>query len=297
MRQFVFTIRLCICFSTILLPSIVHAETHNVPGGWIVGPVSIDGRVDDWDDFRGINLTEQQVSMSIRNDSTFLYLLFRTRDVRWVRTIKMSGLTIYCNEKGKTKKDFFIRYKGGPSREEMAALGGPSNNADQGASEMGRQFRGMMEDTLESLVCNIKDYVLEKNIPLNGNSGPAAAFDTSQGFFLYEFRIPLMESSPTYYGIPATFGKEVAIGFEWGGMGDFKRPMRGGDRPEGMDGPDGMGGGPGGMGGGPGGMGGSGGMSGPPGGMGGPGRGRARPEMPQKQEVWLKVQLLAAPSK
>jgi hypothetical protein len=252
---------------------------------WSSNPIRIDGKSGDWSGIPVTIFEEQGAVLALANDSENLYVQFRTRDRRWVRTIRRSGLTIYVNNKAKKDKDFFVRFKGGHHLADFQGRQEPvdSNSAEEHLNPWSRSSIPFNADTTEVFTCYQKDKVIEKPIPLDGSEGPSAGCDTSFGFYTYELSIPLSESTVRYYGIGAAPGQKISIGVEWGGMGDFRR-----DRPGGMT----MGGPPGGGfpgGGGPPG----GGMGGRPGGMGG--RGEDRRGSPEKQEVWLKT-ALAAPS-
>ena len=267
-------------FAVLVVPGLLAItgckKTLEVTTKWADTPIKVDGRTGDWKDAPGILLAEQNASLTISNDEDFLYILFKTRDSRWVRTIKTSGLTLYLNSENKKKKDFFIRLKGGVPHDLIVAMDDRRKSfLPGGVNTPASDFRTPPEP---SLTCYIKDRIIEKVIPLDGSEGPGAAFDTSQSFFTYEFSIPLTEGKVRYYGIDAAPGQQITIGAEWGGMEKGMRPsmrgmgMPGGSRPE----PPGTGY--------PGGMGGRG-MGGPP------GNARPRPEMPEKQEVWIKKAL------
>ena len=260
------------------LLSVSGCKTREINTVWTDTPRQIDGNTADWQDVAGLYLPDQDAGLAVSNDESYVYLLFRTTDPMWAGTIKRTGLTLYLDSEGGQDKDFFIKYTGGPSREVLMTMAGRSRegrgNRDGGT---GRPDREPPEDQPPQLTCYVKDRIIEKPIPLDGSEGPAAAFDTCQGFFVYEFRVPLSESTVRSYGIGAQAGAKVAVGAEWGDMGE--RPSMGGGMRGGMDG--GPGGGMGGRGGGIGGRGG--GMGGPPGGQ--------RPEMPQKREVWFKTVL------
>ncbi|MBK7142873.1 MAG: hypothetical protein IPH75_12415 [bacterium] len=268
------------------------AGSDKISSRFAVNPITIDGRYDDWKDHPTTFLEEQKAVIAVANDADNLYLLFRTNDPRWVRTIAMSGLTVYLDPKGGKKKDFFVKFIGGPSREQMLALR-KQEVAERKSEErqmpermQQRMEERMPDDSIPKLICYIKDQIDEKEIPLDGTEGPSVAFDTSHAFFVYEFAIPMKESEVRSYGFGAIDKKELSVGLVWGEM-----EMMRGERPrEGMDfggSGGGMGGGPGGgMGGGPGG--GMGGGMGRGGAMGGPGGGMQRPS---KQEVWVKTTL------
>ena len=245
--------------------------------------IKIDGQYDDWKENPGNFLEKQKAVVAVSNDHDKLYLLFRTNDPRWVRTIAMSGLTLYIGVDGGKRKDFYLKFVGGPSREQLRSLqkreiGVRSREKREMPENMRRmELEDAPRDSVPTLLCYVKDQIDEKSIPLSGVEGPSAAFDTSRGFFVYEFAIPLKESAVRSYGLGTSLGEEISVGLIWG----EPMSMRG-ERPrEEMD----FGGPGGGMGGGMtgGGMGGGmgRGMSGPPG----------RMDRPSKQEVWLKTRL------
>jgi len=254
-------------------------KTQDITSAWADTPIDVDGKIDDWIDVPGIFFADQNAAVVVCNDEKSLYVLFKTTDYRWVRTIKMTGLTLYLNSENKKKKDFFIRLKGGPTQDQLNAMG--DNRTSSSPSRRSYPTRDFEAHAEPSLTCYIKDRIVEKPIPLDGSEGPSAAFDTSQGFFAYEFSIPLTEGSVRYYGIGAAPDRQIAIGAEWGAMAKGMRPSKGGMGRRGGGGKQ-----PGGAGR-PGGMGGRGGMNSPSG---------ARPEMPQKQEVWLETGLAIPPT-
>jgi hypothetical protein len=252
-----------------------------VKTAWTPRPIQVDGDALDWQGLPAVLLSEQHASFTLASDSERLCLLFRTRDPRWVRTIKMAGLTLYFDRKAGTGKDLFIRLKGGPSMDKIRALSPARyDSARVGHRPMPNRFEPEGIDKPPAFTCYIKDRILEKPIPLDGSEGPAAAFDTSQGMFVYEFSIPLDEGPIRYYGLGLEPGERLSVGAVWGDTDEMQRSRPDGGRGFGISGPGGeFPGGSMGGGGGPG--------EGPPGGM--------RPERPEKQEIWLKTSL-AKPS-
>ena len=243
-------------------------KSQKIPGNWTDSEIVVDGKIDDWSKIPVMFFEEQGAALSFCNDSSSLYIQFRTSDSKWIRTIKMSGITLYFDTSGKENKDFYVRYKGGPSMKDLMDKGG------QMKKDSPSEMNPMGGDTATQLTCYIKNRIIEKPIRSDGSEGPEVAYDTSYGFYCYEFRIPLQASTIRYYGLDTSPGNPISIGAVWGDMGEMKQTR-----------PDMGGGSGGGMGGGPpgGGMGG-----GPPGG----GMGGKKPDMPSKQEVWLKSQLM-----
>jgi hypothetical protein len=263
----------------VIFGAVALSKTPEAYSTWAGNPIRIDGRSDDWQKVDGFFLDDQKAMFAFSNDNQFLYVLFRTTDLRWVRMIKRTGLTLYFDVAGGKKKDLFVRFKGGPSAEQLMTRGSGSNGREQMRTRRGEEFPPGGEQT-PTLTCFIKDKIVEKLIPLDGTEGPAAAFDTGQGFYTYEFRIPLAKDSILYYGIGAAAGKQISFGGVWGERPEMKRDgddsMRG--RRSGVGGIPGMGGRGGGMGD----------FSGE---MGGPHEGGNRSQAPQKQEVWIKTTL------
>jgi len=97
-------------------------KIQEVSGMWTNKQILIDGNSNEWKGFPWTFFPEQKISLSVCNDSDFVYFMFRTSDIKLVQTIKTTGITLFLNSDGKKKKDFFIRYKGGPSRKQLLAI-------------------------------------------------------------------------------------------------------------------------------------------------------------------------------
>ncbi len=293
----------------VLLASFLWGKNVEVASQKAAQGIKVDGQISDWPENAMTFLEEQQATVGLCNDSANIYVLVCSRKADWARTVKMTGLRVYLDAKGTQKKDFSIKFTGGPTREQIMAAGGEKDTARR--REMPPEMQGktnqQRKEPASKFICVQKDVISEKEIPVDGTEGPAVAFGVDKGFFIYEFSVPLKESGVRSYGLGVTPGKKIGLGLLWGEMDKSNMPegMGGGEGPGGGQGggPDGgsgggmpPGGGRGGGMGGPGGGGPGGGQGGPPGG------GRGGFEMPKKQEVWMKVQLtgtgaaVAAPS-
>jgi hypothetical protein len=261
---------------TFVLPG---CKTKDIPGQWTAQPIQVDGKSTDW---AGLSLTHFEkdgFSIGVANDNDRLYLMMRTHDASIVRTIRMTGLKLWLNTKGDKETGFGVKFRGGPS---FGLVRRPPDMQDQQRPE-DRERPEMMEprrpmrDTAMVFTFVDEAQLIDLDIPVDGKLGPAIAVDTSEGFYSYEFSIPLQESKVRYFGLGAEPAQKLAIDAIWG---DVDRSEFG-ERRNGIH--AGFGGEPpltGGMppGGGRGG--------GPPGGMGG---GR-RPEI-KKVDVWFKTTL------
>lgn len=240
---------LCVALVCVMAGLIITASCKNtkLDSAWTTAAMLIDGRAQDWNGVTSHFLGESEASVAFANDSSRLFILMRTRDPRLASTIRRSGLTFWVNADGKRDKKFVIRYRGGPTREEMRSMTG-----DGQRRKIDREAPFMMPDTGEPvLTCFVKDRIVEMEIPVDGSNGPAAAFSLDGGFFTYEFSLPLHESAVRSYGMAAAPGQTIRIGAIWGGSGrgmSHGRSGLGGGSPMGP--PTGGGGGFGGGGGG-----------------------------------------------
>ncbi|MDD4052138.1 MAG: hypothetical protein PHR28_09615 [candidate division Zixibacteria bacterium] len=266
------------CCST-FLPTFADGKTVEIPSQWVQTPLKIDGARADWPERSILFFADQEAFIGVCNDSTNLYLVLHFRDADWARWIRMGGLTVYLDAEGKKGKDFKLKFTGGPTMKEIMAASGKSATGQTGRMSQNRDEKmpGMNDNIENPFLCYQKKYMMEKAIPMDGSEGPAVAGAMEKEFLVYEFYIPLKESTIKTFGLGAKPDKPVGVGFIWGDM-EMKRP-------------EGMGGGPGGGGGGmpPGGGPGGGGGGMPPGG--GPGGGPRENNQPEKQEIWVKVQL------
>jgi hypothetical protein len=266
---------------------LVGCKAQKVETYWSATPVQVDGQMTDWAGYRTIYFEDSGVQLGLRNDSQNLYVLFRFSNQTWVRAIRRGGVTLWLDNSGKKKKDFGIRYTGGPSisqtqEGEMLDRGG---FLDSLTPEQRQRFTNMQTASAHQLTVIDKNNDEERAISADGSAGPAVSFGSPDGVYTYEFSIPLQKSDVSYYGIGAQPGQAICLGLEWGGAGGRNptTPRMGGG---------GEGRGEGGMGGGRhGGMGG-----GPRGGMGG-GRGGSGAQPPEKQEIWVRTSLASPPAR
>jgi hypothetical protein len=287
-----------LCIGIALLTAVLSAaspvsgKTVEMTSQRMNQPLKVDGVRADWPDRSILFFSEEEVFIGATNDANNLYLVLQFRNPDWARWIRMGGLTVYLDPEGKKGKDFKLKFTGGPTMKEIMAASGKSGsdqNRRMPDNNMEGRGPGMNDEVENPFLCYQKKFLTEKAIPMDGGEGPAVAGAMDKEFFVYEFSIPLKESTVKTYGLGAKPGIPIGVGFIWGDI-EMKKPEGMGGGEMGGGGFPGGGGGGGGMppGGGPGGGGPGGG--GPGGGSGG-GRGQGGMSTPEKQEVWVKVQL------
>lgn len=259
----------------LIVPTATQAS--DLTSFWTPEPIIVDGEVTDWDSIPTVYLEDEGVAVGICNDSTNVYIMYRFRDAKSLRAIRMTGLKIWLDAKGKKKKDFGIRYNGGPTFSEILELTGADEEDSFGNMSQERRERMMQRMSGEEVRFTViyRGKEQREAIPTDGSMGPAVSFASSDGFVAYEFSIPLQTSDYGTFGIGAQPDKKIGIGSEWGG----RREREGRD-----DGMMGMGRGGGGRGGDFG------------GGRKGSRGGGSRMQMPKKQEFWFKTELAQPPA-
>jgi len=258
-------------FSTALLMlfSSCGGDSVEMESHWSLGPISVDGRWEDWEGTSLAYFEGNQVSLGLRNDKDNVYMLFSFRDETWARLIVLGGVTLWLDSTGGKEKDFGIRYTGGPSLAEMGSLGMFGRGGRPGMPPpFGRQRVTEKREEMANKITLI-DKKREKTVIVSadGSSGPAAAFAETLGVYTYEFSIPIREGRQGTYALNTEPGETIGIVLEWGGMPEEDRQQMMEEMGGGMRGGRRGGGRPGGP------MGGS------------------RRQPPERQEIWLKSQL------
>jgi hypothetical protein len=219
---------MAVCIAAVLL--LPGCKGEKVPARWTAQQVEIDGRFGDWSDLGTTYLEEQQAVFGIANDSTHLYLMLRFKEPQRARLIRLSGLTVWLDPSGGSDRKFVLTYTGGPTREQMAeagvARGMPDNQ--QPSPEMAARLEQIEANRESALTLEIVDRLARMPISPDGTVGPKAASGIDQGFFCYEFSIPLAEGEVRDYGLGVVTGADIGVGARWGGLPDELRQRMGG---------------------------------------------------------------------
>lgn len=242
------------------------AGTPDAICNWAGSPVNIDGNLDEWKGMPTTFFEEERLVLGISSDSNFLFLFFRTDNIDLIRTIRMTGLKLWLDPRGKKSKDLEFHFRGGPSMEELAKAGliDTSRFAGQTGDRMPPMFQ--RKDMTDKMTLTDKKLDLELDIPTDGSQGPTVQYALEHGFCIFEFAVPLQDHLVDYYGFNAGPGQKIRIGVQWGDRPE--RGARGDGRPGDML---------------------SGGRGGGRGGMDG------RMQMPKEKEVWVRM-VLALPA-
>ncbi len=213
--------RLVVIVSVMAIAGIVplsNGAASDFESRWIDKPISVDGDADDWENIPTTYLEDEGVVLGMCNDSMNVYVLFRIRDARSAMSIRMSGLTIWLNSEGKEKKQFGVRYNGGPSLAEIREL--MADDEEDMFENIPPRMKDRMENRLsagEKFTVIYKSEDKRDSIPTDGSRGPAVSYASSNGLYTYEFSIPLQVSDYGIYGMGASLDEDICIGPKWGG--------------------------------------------------------------------------------
>ena len=205
-----------LCFAIIALCAPGISEDQRVESIWAATPVEIDGLNDEWE---GDTLTFKKnvkVDYAFRNDSENLYVLFIFKEPRrFMSTINKTGMTLWLNTEGKKEKNYGIKFQF------------KTVSADNYISLL-EEMMGPISEEREKEIKSRPAYRIH-HIELIDKKGGAPLIVSGSSALLfnswvrlemvtYEFRIPLKKGKGDPVGIGAEPGKNLKIGFEWGGL-------------------------------------------------------------------------------
>jgi hypothetical protein len=269
---------LCSCFA------FTGCTSYTADSSWCNGDVHIDGidEEKEWGNAKYF-FEYEDVSLGIKNDDQYLYLIFSTHDRNKQVQLVAQGLTIWVNEKGGSNKTLGIHFPIGFQGDSKDAVNDRSNIS---AQEYDRDFQQRLLAATQFIgIISASRKTRTRFTPRELDSlGIKAVIGFFKGTIVYELQIPLLYDETRKYGISTQKRQTIGIGLDSPissirEIPDSQRKGQGG--PNNSNGGR-TGGRPGGMGS-EGGEGGSGGMSGD--------RGGISPKANKPLELWLKVNL------
>jgi hypothetical protein len=214
-------------FIITLLALSLHGCTNSllVKSAWDSNQIVIDGSDKDWDDTM-FYIPNAQLTAGVRNDSSYLYLIFKTTNRVQSFQIIGSGLTVWFDPTGGTSERLGIhfplgRIEGGegmpqPTRTGESSGGGFNNSIDEQTSS----FVDKMPAEVELLGFNENGPVRLTQAELKGIE---LQLNRDRNGLIYEMRVPLHKSADNPFAINPK-GSLVGIQFV---TGKFEPPSRG----------------------------------------------------------------------
>ncbi len=230
------------------VPLLMGSCKEEVVSQMSAAPPAIDGDLSDWGGDL-IIYQEEGVVCGLSHDESHLYLALSSRKPETLRAIMRSGLTVWLNDQGRSKKSFGIQYPLPMNREEFRALrrtgsGGRSHQNGGNRDWQNPENRNrMMAKLFGEYLSTQTDFSLlsgpghvESQQALSVSESIKAAVTFRDGQFSYELSIPFDDAEDGTMALHKNPKSRYNIGIEIPAP-DLTR-MRGG-RPMG----DGMSGG------------------------------------------------------
>jgi hypothetical protein len=215
MRSFIFFVSFSFalvffsgCSSTLLLQS-----------SWDNHEIVVDGKENDWNG--GIAyLPDDGVSIGIRNDSSDVYVIFKTTSRQQSFQFFGLGFTVWFDPAGGNDKIFGIHFPVG--RAGRGEFRTPQEGQEENSEEREKMMQEM-ESQLE-IIEKGKDGPIQLT-PVEAK-GIELYIKNYQDYLVYEMKVPLHTSEQTPYAINAS-GKTIGVGFEEGKFEPRQRPEGG----------------------------------------------------------------------
>jgi hypothetical protein len=217
-----------------LLVSTVLPAENIAQSTWTASPLQIDGQSQDW---IGDAVTSEKgvgVDYAFRNDGRDLYVLFIFKDPKFLSSIDMTGITVYASTSGKKDKDWGVKFlkktvTGEQLIEYMDKMGQPLT--EERRLEIKEKTQLIL---FTATAVNKKGEEIFPAGPVQDVDLPGFRAGRGENSVVYEFRIPLVSRDVHPAGIGTEPGKDIKIGFEWGGLTqEMREAMRG--RPRGTE--------------------------------------------------------------
>lgn len=236
----------------IIVPAILSTIVFNSCGSvqvtskWAEQNIIIDGLDNEWSGSYNY-LEDEKAAISARNDSTYLYLIFKTMDNQVMQKIFSNGLTVWIDPSSGEEKSFGIHYPIGMIAWNKSQLYDPSDwGAPEEREKRLKEKSKIMLNELEIITVNERS---TQSISLINSNGITAAIKDTVGTFIYEMKIPLISPIGSLYNLNIIPGSTINIGIETveidrQSMMEQKSPgsgMQGGGRGGGMGKGGGMG--------------------------------------------------------
>ncbi len=270
--------RIAVFFLVLLTVFLTSCGPIELASLWRKTDVTIDGRAEDWQGAL-YSIEDKPVFVGVRNDADNIFICLQVADPRTLSPIMRSGFVTWFDPSGGNGRVLGIKFPIGMTIEPGEV--NPEGPRDRGGSGL----PPVMNRDLVEILGPEKDSV--QRLKKDELKGIEVALESSNGFFVYELKIPMVKSPDTPFAVGAAPGRTIGITFETLAA-DRNRPGGGGDMAP-------AGGGMGGYGG-RGGMGGMGGGYGGRGGRGGRGGGDYGGKNSEPLKLKLKVSLAKQPS-
>lgn len=212
-KRIVFTLALA-ALAVLAAPDLAAGQA--VESLWALGPMTIDGVAQEWDESTPVIDDGSKVEYALRNDGRNLYIIMVFKNPLYKSTLDYTGMKIYFTTGTKKSKDFGILFQ----KKQLTAEGLIANLQKKGEA--------LTEEQKAEIRKKATHIIFSEEVisPKKAAALTDPAVDTDPPIFraiekgrlaVCEFRIPLTRVNQLG-GIGAEPGQSILLGFEWGGM-------------------------------------------------------------------------------
>lgn len=193
------------------------SKKQTVESRWTALPLKIDGLQNDWSGNTFAFEKKVEVDYAFRNDADNFYVLFVFKDLKFLSSINFTGMTLWFNVEGKEKKNYGIKFisKRIPTDVFIALL-------EKQRGPIPEERKKQMKARPFYFIYNYEVVGKKSKSPSQPKPGrteqPVFRAMKGKNASIYEFRVPLKKPDDQSPGIGIEPGKNVTVGFEWGGM-------------------------------------------------------------------------------
>lgn len=204
----------------------VGAKEKFVNSTWCAVPLKLDGAGTEWQDVELMLEEKVQVDYAFMNDGDYLYVLFVFKDPEFLSSISQTGMTIYYNIEGKKKKDYGINFiqRQLTAQQYLAILEeqrGPLPESDRRHILANPYYAHF-----DTKVINTRAKAETLEVPAEAKPALYRMQKEQEGSIGFEFAIPLTKEADLAPGIGTEPGKQIKVGFEWGGLTESMKQAR-----------------------------------------------------------------------
>ncbi len=202
------------------------AKEKLVNSTWCIIPLKLDGAGAEWQGVQKTSEDKIQVDYAFMNDADYLYILFVFKNLEYLSNISETGMTIFTDIERKKKKDYGINFiqRRISAQQYLAMLEkqqGPIPEADRNAILANAYYAHF-----DTNVINTKAKEDSTDVPADAKPALYRMQQGPEDSVGFEFAIPLARVSEFAPGIGTEAGKQIMIGFEWGGMTEAMKQAR-----------------------------------------------------------------------
>lgn len=180
---------------------------------WNQQNIEIDGLDNEWYGSYKF-FEEEKAAISARNDSTYLYLVFKTIDNQVKQKILSNGLTVWIDPSAEEEKSFGIHYPIGMMNWNKSQLYNP---ADWGTpEEREKRLKEKSKIMLKELEINSSSGRSQYDYSFGNPYNIKIALNDTTGVLVYELKIPLTPPVGSISDLNIIPGSKINIGIETG---------------------------------------------------------------------------------